>query len=212
MGKVQFAVVDVETTGLEHEPGMILELGILLLDVQLAEVDNFHCIVADDNAVAWLNHLDTLAAQEREHHYGIEPWSGAKLVSEMHARSGLSDEIRTANGNGHKITEALMEKQAIEFMRSHGVGKGQLAVPMTGSTINFDRRWIGAKMPELNEQFHYRNIDVSSIKGLVDIYRGDLTAKRNELNPQGLHRSIADCRDTVGELAFYIMNLLQKDN
>lgn len=202
------AIVDLETGGLDPALNAIFEVGILLLDIELNEVASFSSIVADPFALAHLQWLEGLAMEEPAHR-NEEPWRGARIVYEMHERSDLAAEIRGANGTGPSL--AVVEQQAVEFLRSWNVGPTGLSLPMTGSSILFDRQYIQAQMPQLNALFHYRNTDISSIKNLVNLYRMDLVALRNQsIAPAGLHRSLPDCRDTALELEFYLQELFAK--
>lgn len=214
MAKPAFAILDLETSGLDPAKNAILEVGILLVDHQLAEIDHFDAVVADETAASHLNWLATLAAQaeanpELRHQ---EPWSGGRFVYEMHQKHGLADEILAQYRNNTGASLAQVESAACDFLRSHGITDGRKnGLPMTGSSILFDRRYVIAQMPQLDALFHYRSVDVSSLKCLVDAYRDDWACERAAtLKPAGLHRSLADCRDTVGELAWYLSKMLAK--
>ncbi|URG17419.1 RNase H [Rhodococcus phage Mbo2] len=201
-------VCDIETTGLDENVNAILEVGILILDLQLQEIDSDSWIVSDDNTVAHLDWLAKLAAEEPQHH-GEEPWRGGKMVHEMHQKSGLTALIRDENARGVEATLLEVQQQAVAFMARHHLGIGKKLLPMTGSSILFDRKYIAKQMPVLDSMFHYRNTDISSLKTLVQLYRPDVAERlRDEVQPQGLHRSIPDCWDTTRELSFYLSNTL----
>lgn len=205
------AFVDIETTGLKKRENIILEIGIVLTDISLNKIDQFQQTVTDDVAIAHLDWLDNMAAQEPNFR-GQEPWSGAKFVHEMHQRNGLATEIRAENAAGNKRTLAEVSHQATDWLKSHNVGQGGRSLPMVGNSIMFDRGYIEEQMPVLNGAFHYRNVDISSMKALVSIYRGDLVRLRaDQLRPAGMHRSISDIDDSIEELKFYLEALFKKD-
>lgn len=211
-GKPVFVVIDCETSGLDVEKSAILELGILLLDASLDVIDEFTSIVVSDHAIQHLDHLALLAEQEPTYR-GQEPWFGGKLVHEMHQKSGLADQIRKTHAEGIRFDLFDLQAGARDFLRGHGIDRnGKLARPMVGSSVQFDRKFLARWMPALEDMFHYRNIDVSTIKGITDTLRADVAAERAEkLRPQGLHRSLPDCYDTRDELAFYLDRFFSKE-
>ncbi|MDN5745503.1 MAG: hypothetical protein L0H31_10330 [Nocardioidaceae bacterium] len=206
----ELAIVDVETTGLDPSENNVLELGILLLDIDLNEIDAFSGVVSSPGAVAALDRLAMLSAQQPQHP-GEEPYQGARIVHEMHQKSKLAYDIREAAGRGRPQTVAQVEADAVAFLESHNVKPSAHRLPMTGSSIHFDRRFLAERMPTLEAQFHYRNIDISSIKEVTKLYRSDVADRAaKELKPKALHRSLPDCRDSVGELRFYLENIFAK--
>lgn len=198
-------VVDVETTGLNENENVILELGIVLYSIEMQEISSFRRIVADGNTVAHLDHLAMLHAQERDH-FGQEPWKGAAYVHEMHQKNGLAWEIRDAHAQGSQATPQAVAADAVGFLNAYGLGENRRKLPMTGSSVLLDRSFIKRQMPELDAAFHYRNTDVSSIKNLVEIYREDvrLDLQANPAARGGEHRVLSDCRNTAYELEFYL--------
>lgn len=209
------AIVDIETSGLDHTKHVILELGIALYDLSLNEIATFSTLVADRNSVAHLQWLENLYNEAREDLSlrSQEPWKGARIVHEMHQKNGLADEIRAVVAGGEEITLADAAFSAVAWLDSYGISQKKNALPMTGSTILFDRMFIQSQMPALNEAFHYRNIDISSIKGIVDMYRDDIVQTRHaELIPARTHRVLSDCKDSVEELEFYLKHFFVKGN
>lgn len=208
-----FAIVDTETSGLDVDSNMILEVGILLLDLQLGEVGRYHAAVVDNQAVGYLDYLAKCAEAAR-HRPAEEPYKGGKTVHEMHQKSGLAADIRSAYAAGTYRPMSTVEQGAVEFLRKHGIdaANGKRALPMVGSSVHFDRKFIERYMPALNATFHYRNIDVSTIKGITDLLRADVVeARQRQLKPQARHRAIDDCLDTRGELAFYLNTYFTKE-
>ncbi len=208
---VQHVIVDIETSGTEPEKHTILELGILLLDYDLNEVDSYSAIVSDHLAIAHLDWLETTARAAEAHPRGSaeyqQVFAGAVICHEMHQRSGLAAEIRAAYAGGAGKSLGEIEVEATEFLAHHHLGPHR-PLPMTGSSVHFDRGFLARHAPDVEAMFHYRNVDISSFKGVLDIYRADLAKLReNTLAPQKLHRSLPDCRDTVEEYRFYLNNI-----
>lgn len=203
MARVAIATLDLETTGLDQNAGAILEIGIVLYDVHLNEIASAGTIIATPTTVAWLDWLRDTAAQAVGDNWDKEPFRGAKNVHEMHQKNGLAEEIRTMVGAGMTIDLGTAEQYCIDFLEQYEVTPKKLWLPMTGSSILFDRQWIKLHMPQLDQQFHYRNTDISSIKNLAKLYRHDLDVTK-DLSPVLAHRSISDCRDSAGELKYYI--------
>ena len=213
MPQVSFAIIDIESSGLDVDSNMILEVGILLLDLQLNEVGRYQSAVVDEHAIGYLNYLEQLAEDARQRP-SEEPWKGGKIVHEMHQKSGLAADIRNAFAAGTPRSLYNVEVGAVEFLRKHGIdaANGKRALPMVGSSVHFDRKFIERYMPVLNATFHYRNIDVSTIKGITDLLRADVVeARQRQLKPQARHRVIDDCLDTRNELAFYLNTYFTKE-
>lgn len=210
MAPVAFAVVDIETTGLREDENIILELGIVLLDRELNTIATFSSIIANRGTIAHVDWLQELASDEPKFR-GKEPWFGAKNVFEMHTKNGLISLVRGAAASGNILTLDEVAQNAVNFLRSNNVGAGLNELPMTGSSVSFDRRFIRAQMPTLDKEFHYRNIDISTLKGLVDMYRADVVQNRNtSLDPKREHRALPDCFDSISELRFYLNHLFAK--
>lgn len=209
--KPEIAFIDIETTGLSKGVNIILEVGLALTDLSLQKIDTFSMIVSDDLVIQHLDWLKHMAEQEPNFR-GQEPWSGAKYVYEMHQKNGLDAEIRATHAAGEKHTLAKVAHTAADWLRSYNVHPQGHHLPMTGSSVMFDRGFVETQMDTLNSMFHYRNTDISSLKNLVDKYRADLVEKRRkELQPVGAHRSLSDIDDSIEELKFYLENLFRKD-
>ncbi|GEE02324.1 oligoribonuclease [Gordonia spumicola] len=116
------------------------------------------------------------------------------VVTEMHAKSGLTDEVRAST-----VTLAEAEEMVLAYLRQHVSATG--TVPLAGNSIATDRGFITRDMPSLDAFLHYRMVDVSSIKELTRrwfpaIYFGQ--------PPKGLaHRALADIRESILELKYY---------
>jgi oligoribonuclease len=116
------------------------------------------------------------------------------FVTNMHRRSGLTDEI------GASTTDlATAEKEVLAYVKRHVPAAG--VAPMCGNSIGMDRRFIARYMPALDNQLHYRTIDVSSIKELCRRWYPDVYRRRPGKSEQ--HRALDDVRESIAELRFY---------
>lgn len=184
--------IDVETTGLSLEDDLILEVGMVALDEQLEVIDSFQAVVCGP-AERFRLHEIAAAAQRGD--------SGARIVTNMHISNGLAQLVE--DGKGTSLEEA--QRLACGFVdRLAAAG-----LPMMGSSVHFDRNMLAKHMPDLEAKFHYRNLDVSSIKNWINL-RGDLAVlgeleklKNDRSEARGLHRSVSDCIDTRDELRRY---------
>src|SRR3954449_5504721 len=116
------------------------------------------------------------------------------VVRDMHAKSGLTDEVRRST-----VTMAEAEKLVLDYIREH-VPEGRSA-PLCGNSIATDRGFLARDMPELDGYLHYRMVDVSSIKELCRRWYPRIYYAQPE---KGLaHRALADIRESVRELEYY---------
>jgi len=118
---------------------------------------------------------------------GMDEWN-----TRQHGKSGLTERVRKST-----LTEADAEHQTIEFLEKY-VPSG--ASPMCGNSICQDRRFMARCMPALETFFHYRNLDVSTVKELVKRWAPDAV---NGFKKGGTHRALDDTRDSIRELRFY---------
>lgn len=177
--------VDIETTGLSEKDGLPLELGFLITTIDLEPVAGFSRIIQ------WGN-LDWWTDDDEKHHI-------SEYVTDMHKASGLYAEY--VEGRGDQL--AVVEEAAIAFLASQDA----LMYPMAGSNVaNFDRRWIAEFMPDLNDAFHYRNQDVSSVKEMCRRWNPEVYTKLPPKDEK--HRVIPDCYETINEFRFYRDNFL----
>ncbi len=117
-----------------------------------------------------------------------------------HGKSGLIEKVKAST-----LTEAQAQAQVIAFV-SHYVGKGK--APLCGNSIGQDRRFLVKYMPELDAFFHYRNIDVSTLKELAKRWRPDVykTFKKKQW-----HTALSDVHESIDELAHYRATFLQAE-
>ena len=172
--------LDMEMTGLDPASDTILELAMVVTDADLnVMAESPSWAVYQPDAV-----LD-----------GMDDWN-----TKTHGASGLTQRVRQSTMNMRAVEQA-----AIEFMQVW-VGKG--ISPMCGNSICQDRRFMARYMPELTTWFHYRNLDVSTLKELCRRWRPDLSAR---INKMGAHTALADIYESIEELRFYRQNFLKAD-
>lgn len=182
MSQEKLVWVDIETTGLDPDKDLILELGIVVTDSNLDVV----------NQQSWIfvPYMDKSILD-------ITP-----AVVEMHTKNGLWLEwSANANASGRDHLDA--NDDVISDVRLFLEEAGALGLPMAGSTVHFDRKFLQAHFPEIHRLFHYRNIDVSTIKNLARIYRPKLYESA-PLPREKTHRPLADLRDSIAELRHYL--------
>lgn len=180
MAKIERNWIDLETTGLSPNDEVILELGLVLTDRWGEVVDQESWLIYEDGYEGVIEHA-------------------IPYVKEMHDKSGLWADSRAA---GSPLLD--VETEALGWLDDHGVKVGQL--PMCGNSVGFDRAFIELHMPTLFKNFHYRNIDVSTLKeccrDLNPLVFAQLPAKKEA------HRALPDLEETIAEYKFYIDNFL----
>ena len=164
--------LDCEMTGLDPEKERIIEIAVVVTDPHLqTRVEGPVLVIHQDDAL--LNAMDA--------------WNRG-----THGRSGLTEKVRQST-----LTEAQAEDQVLAFL-SRYVPKG--SSPMCGNTIGQDRRFLVRYMPRLEAFFHYRNVDVSTLKELARRWRPELV---NGFPKQQLHTALADVHESIDELLHY---------
>lgn len=163
--------IDLEMTGLEPQTDLIIEIATLITDSQLT-------ILAEGPVLAIRQSDAALAA--------MDDWN-----RKQHGESGLVARVRTST-----VDEREAETRTLEFLNRY-VPKGQS--PICGNSICQDRRFLARHMPELEAYFHYRNLDVSTIKELARRWYPNLKS----FSKVSTHLALQDIRDSVEELRFY---------
>ena len=164
--------VDLEMTGLDPETDRIIEVAVVVTDANLNVLaEGPVYAIHQSNAV--LN--------------GMDAWNKG-----THGRSGLIDRVKASN-----ITEAMAEDALIDFLIDY-VPKGKS--PMCGNTICQDRRFMAKTMPRLEAFFHYRNLDVSTLKELARRWKPELI---DGFKKQQKHTALADIMESIDELKYY---------
>ncbi|MGA6167121.1 oligoribonuclease [Amycolatopsis magusensis] len=166
--------IDCEMTGLDLAKDALIEIAALVTDAELNVLGEGLDLVihADEEALA--NMPD--------------------VVREMHARSGLTEEVRRS-----AVTLEEAERQVLDYVRAHVPEPG--TAPLAGNSIATDRGFIVRDMPALDAHLHYRMVDVSSVKELVRRWYPRIYYAKPE---KGLaHRALADIKESIGELDYY---------
>lgn len=164
--------IDLEMTGLEPKTDLIIEIATIVTDKDLN-------ILAEGPMLAVHQSDEALNA--------MDEW-----CTTQHGKSGLTQRVKDSS-----LSEAQAEQQTIDFLSQY-VPAG--ASPMCGNSICQDRRFLANYMPALEEFFHYRNLDVSTIKELArrwspDVYKG--------FNKESSHLAMDDIKDSINELVYY---------
>ena len=164
--------VDMEMSGLQPETDRILEIAMIVTDGDLNIVaEGPVLVVHQEDAV-----LDRMDA-----------WNKG-----THGKSGLIDKVKAST-----LTEADVEEACLAFLKQHV--KSSIS-PMCGNTIHQDRRFMNRYMPKLEAYFHYRNIDVSTIKELCKRWQPEIA---KGFSKQQAHTALADIIESVEELRYY---------
>ena len=166
--------IDCEMTGLDLKTDRLIEIAVLVTDADLNILgDGIDVVIhADDEALA----------------------SMIPVVTEMHTRSGLIDEVRAS-----PVTLPEAEEMVLDYIRTHV--KQAKTAPLAGNSIATDRGFIARDMPKLDDYLHYRMIDVSSIKELCRRWYPRIYFGQPE---KGLaHRALADIHESIRELEYY---------
>ena len=164
--------LDMEMTGLDPERERIIELAMIVTDVNLVTIAE---------SPVWVVHQS--AAQLD----AMDEWNKA-----THGRSGLIAKVLAST-----LDEAGVEAEALAFMQQY-VPQG--ASPMCGNSIGQDRRFMVRYLPQLEAWFHYRNLDVSTLKELCRRWKPEVAkgfVKKSD------HTALADIRESIEELKYY---------
>ncbi|NUU01094.1 oligoribonuclease [Herbaspirillum robiniae] len=164
--------VDMEMTGLDPDNDRIIEVAVVVTDSQLN--------VLGEGPVMAIHQSDEILD-------GMDAWNKG-----THGRSGLIDRVKAST-----ITEAEAEKVLIEFLKKYvPAGKS----PMCGNSICQDRRFMVRGMPKLEEFFHYRNLDVSTLKELCKRWKPEISTG---FKKRQMHTALADIVESIEELKYY---------
>jgi oligoribonuclease len=164
--------IDLEMTGLNPETDRIIEAAIVVTDSNLETIAEAPTLVVHQSDSV----LD-----------GMDKWN-----TSTHGKSGLIDKVKAST-----LTEADVEAQMVEFMQQYVPIR---ISPMCGNSICQDRRFLARWMPKFEEYFHYRNLDVSTIKELAKRWKPDMT---KGLKKHGKHEALADIYESIEELRHY---------
>jgi oligoribonuclease len=164
--------IDLEMTGLDPLVERIIEIATVVTDANLT-------VLAEGPSLV-IHQSDELLDK-------MDSWN-----TSQHGKTGLTERVRQSQLNEHQAMQ-----QTLEFL-SDWAAPGMS--PMCGNSIGQDRRFLVRYMPELANFFHYRNLDVSTLKELVKRWRPDL---EGGFTKQGRHLAMDDIYDSIAELAYY---------
>ena len=164
--------IDMEMTGLNPDADRVIEVAIVVTNSSLETVAEAPVLVVHQ------------ADQVLD---GMDDWNKS-----THGRSGLIEKVRTST-----LDEAEVQRRMLEFLSGH---VGPRTSPMCGNSICQDRRFLARWMPALEAYFHYRNLDVSTLKELVKRWRPELA---KGLSKHGKHEALADIYESIDELKYY---------
>ena len=170
--------IDLEMTGLVPETDRIIEIAVVVTDARLDR--------RTEGPVLAIHQSEATLA-------GMDAWNTG-----THGRSGLTDRVRAST-----IDEAEAERRVIEFLQRY-VRKN--TSPMCGNSICQDRRFLAATMPRLEAFFHYRNLDVSTLKELARRWKPEIMAGFKKAQA---HTALADIKESIDELAYYREHFLK---
>ena len=170
--------LDCEMTGLDPETDRLIEIAVIVTGANLTpRVEGPVLVIHQSDA-----QLDKMDA-----------WNKG-----THGRSGLIDKVKAST-----VTEAQAEQQILDFVAKYAP-KG--STPMCGNSIGQDRRFLVKYMPKLEAFFHYRNVDVSTLKELAKRWRPEVY---NSFKKQQKHTALADVHESIDELAHYREHFLK---
>jgi oligoribonuclease len=164
--------IDMEMSGLVPETDMVLELAVVITDSNLT--------VIAESPVLVVHQPDAVLN-------GMDAWNKG-----THGKSGLIDKVKAST-----LSEADAEAQMIEFLKQH-IPSGKS--PMCGNSICQDRRFMARHMPKLEAYFHYRNLDVSTLKELARRWK---PAVYESFKKGNQHTALADIYESIEELKYY---------
>jgi oligoribonuclease len=170
--------IDLEMTGLVPEQHRIIEIATIVTDGNLE-------VLAEGPVLAVHQPDDALAA--------MDEWN-----TRQHGQSGLTQRVRAS-----RVGEAQAERQTLDFL-AQWVPPNKS--PMCGNSICQDRRFLARWMPNLERHFHYRNLDVSTLKELCARWAPDIA---RGFTKESTHLALADIRDSITELKYYRQHFLK---
>lgn len=180
--------VDLETSGLNENIDFILEFAVGVTDIHGNWIDSY----------SWL-----LPPTYRAKQAAVDRAKADPIVGPMHVHSGLWKDLESAPHLG----EVDAEIKILDFLSRFEISE---PMPMCGSSVHFDRKFIAKFMPQLDMWFHYRHIDNSSTKEQCRKLNPVVYERmKTEIKPQKLHRGLPDLVDSVDEYIFYKDNFMK---
>jgi len=169
--------IDLEMTGLDPNSDLIIEIATIITDKNLNILDEGPSIVVHQADEAMDN---------------MDEW-----CTNQHGKSGLTERVRNS-----AISEETAENLTIAFLKQY---VSEHKSPMCGNSICQDRRFLARYMPRLEDYFHYRNLDVSTLKELTNRWAPD---KKMVYSKESSHLAMDDIKDSIDELKHYRENIL----
>ncbi len=170
--------IDMEMSGLKSDTDRIIEVALVVTDSQLTVIAEAPVLVVH---------------QSDEVMDGMDNWNKS-----THGKSGLIDKVKSSS-----LTESEVESSMISFLKEH-VPPG--VSPMCGNSICQDRRFLARTMPQLEGYFHYRNLDVSTLKELAKRWRPEIMPG---LTKKSKHEALSDIYDSIEEMKYYREHFLK---
>ncbi|AAQ60040.1 oligoribonuclease [Chromobacterium violaceum] len=170
--------LDMEMTGLNPDQDRIIEVAMIVTDSNLN--------VLAESPVLVIHQPDAILD-------GMDDWN-----KNTHGKSGLIEKVKNST-----VSEAEAEQLLLEFMMQH---VPERATPMCGNTIHQDRRFMARWMPKLEAYFHYRNLDVSTLKELCKRWRPEIA---KGVVKRGKHEALADILESIEEMRYYREHFLK---
>jgi len=164
--------IDMEMTGLQPDSDRIIEIAMLVTDPQLT-------VIAEGPLLVVHQPDEVLEA--------MDSWNKS-----THKKTGLIERVRAS-----RLAESDAERAAIDFLAQHVPASSS---PMCGNSICQDRRFLARWMPKLESYFHYRNLDVSTLKELVRRWKPEAM---KGFTKEGKHEAMADILESIEELKYY---------
>ena len=164
--------LDMEMTGLNPDSDRIIEIAMVITDAELETIVEAPVLV--------VHQADSVLD-------GMDAWNQS-----THGKSGLIDKVRAST-----LDEATVEQQMLAFLKEH---VPERASPMCGNSICQDRRFMARWMPQLEAYFHYRNLDVSTLKELARRWKPEVA---QGIKKHGKHEALADIYESINEMKHY---------
>ena len=169
--------IDLEMTGLDTQNDMIIEIATIVTDAELN--------ILAEGPVLPIHQEDSILN-------AMDEWN-----TNQHGKSGLIERVKNST-----IDENQAQSQTIDFLREYVPARTS---PMCGNSICQDRRFLARCMPELEEYFHYRNLDVSTLKELAKRWLPDVA---KGFNKKGAHLALDDIKESIEELRYYRQSMI----
>lgn len=170
--------IDMEMTGLSPDTDRIIEVALVVTDGNLEMVEEAPVLV--------VHQADSVLD-------GMDNWNKSN-----HGKSGLIDKVKAST-----LDEGTVQAQMLEFLKQHVPARTS---PMCGNSICQDRRFLARWMPQLEDYFHYRNLDVSTLKELARRWKPEVA---NGIKKHGKHEALADIYESIAEMRHYRDNFLK---